>query len=103
MWYLITWHETDGNDCTVYDTVVQADCADDALTALDAAIEQQLTEQGNPYSSGGNLVDFYFDCDEDCPEDCEGHGGIALRTIESYPTEAEARKQVSKWHLVYTV
>ena len=102
MYYLITWHETDGNDCTVYDSIVAAGDESAALGTLAAAVERELT---GPYSDDGSEFGYYFECPDDCDggEFCEGHGGIALRTVDAYPTLAEAQNNRSRWHLQYHV
>lgn len=97
-YYLITWHESDGNDCTVFDTVVHATDKDAALTTLSDAIEKSLDENGTEYENGGDWLDYYFSCSEDCDQDCEGHGGIVLREVEEYPSEADARSNMARYH-----
>jgi hypothetical protein len=98
MFYLIVWHESDGNDCTVYDTVVEAPTEDEALSLLGDALEARMTANGTDFQEDGNHIGYYFNCSEDCPEDCEGHGGTSLRTVESYTTEVDARAMCSRWH-----
>jgi hypothetical protein len=98
-WWLVTWHESDGNDCTVYGTVVQAADADAAECAVGAAIEAQLTKDGVPFEPDGNALGVYFACSEDCPEDCEGHGGTASREVEGpFQDEASAREARPFYH-----
>lgn len=101
--YLYVWHESDGNDCTVYDTVVLAESEDSANDIISAAIERTMTENGTSFEDDGNLLGYYFNCSEDCSEDCEGHGGTSLREVTQYATEDEARKQMSRWHTEYSV
>lgn len=98
MWYLIVWHESDGNDCTVYDSIVQAPTEDEALTVLGEALEAQMRANGTSFFEDGNHLGYYFNCADNCPEDCEGHGGTSLRTVESYTTEVDAKASRSKWH-----
>lgn len=105
MFHLIVWDESDGNDCTVFDTVVEAPTADDACSQLADALEKAMTENGTGYQEDGNMLGYYFDCDcdEANADTCDGHGGISLRTVESYTTEDDARAAMSKWHREYSV
>lgn len=108
--YLVTFHETDGNDCTVYDTIVQVKdctwdeqsgkpcerCKDEAFGIVCDAIAKRLDEDGRAYSEDGSFG-FYFDCDSDgpyaCTDECDGHGGIVMRDAEGFRTEAEAEAE----------
>lgn len=103
MFYLITWHESDGNDCTVYDTVVQAETEDSALSLLADAMEKRMDENGTSYEEDGNHLGYYFNCSDDCHEDCEEHGGTSLREVNSYETEDSARSAMSKWHSEWSI
>ena len=100
--YLITWHETDGNDCTVFDTIVEAVDESAALAKLAAAVERELM---GPYTDDGSEFGYYFECPDDCGggESCEGHGGIVLRGVDAYPTEAEAIANLAGYHVRYHV
>lgn len=103
-YYLITWDESDGNDCTVFDTIVQAESRELALGLLSDSIEKTLTNSGTSYESDGNELGYYFNCADDCPEDCEeAHGGINLRTVETYSTEEEAYAARSRWHSEWVI
>jgi hypothetical protein len=102
-WYLITWHESDGNDCTVYDSIVSAATEDDALTILGDALEAQLTANGTEFQEDGNHIGYYFSCSDDCTEDCEGHGGTSLRSVEVFDTEDVARANMARYHTEWTV
>ena len=99
--FLITFHETDGNDCTVYDAIIEANTEEQALSILSYNIERSLDDNKTPYSDDGSELGYYFDCFDDCHEECEGHGGIALRTVESYETRKEAESEASKFHCTY--
>lgn len=103
MFYLITWHESDGNDCTVFDTVIGAASQEEALTALATAVEKALTDSETEFEEDGSEFGYYFHCTKECPEECDGHGGIALRTVEEYPTLAEARANMAQWHSEYVI
>jgi hypothetical protein len=114
-YFLVTFHETDSNDVTVYDTIVEIDpcrdadvdhtgcesltcvtCKDAAFGVVCNAIAKRLNEDGRPYSEDGNFG-FYFDCDCEIPEDeaetweCP-HGGIVMRDAEGYATREDADK-----------
>lgn len=102
-WFLIVWHETDGNDCTVYDTVVEAATEDEALGKLGDALEKQMDANGTEYQEDGNHLGYYFGCSDDCADDCDGHGGTSLREVTAYPTEDDARKDCSKWHSEWSI
>lgn len=65
--YLITWHESDGNDCTVFDTVIKAQTEDEALSLLADALEKAMNANGTGFQEDGNILGYYFDCAEDCP------------------------------------
>lgn len=99
--YLVTWHETDGNDATVYDSIIEAPSEEGALSILSFNVERDMNETKTPYSDDGSEFGYYFECSEDCPEDCEGHGGIVLRTVEAFETEQEARDAHPKYHILY--
>lgn len=102
-WHLITWHESDGNDCTVYDSVVEAADQDQALDTLAGSLEARMRENGTAWQEDGNVLGYYFDCSEDCSEDCEGHGGTSLREVQTFATEAEAEAQRSRWHSEWVI
>lgn len=103
LWYLITWHESDGNDCTVYDTLVEASSEDEALTLLGTALEAKLTENGTDFSEDGNQLGYTYDCAEDCAEFCDGHGGTSLRTVERHNSELAARSAMSFYHSEWSI
>jgi len=94
--YLITFHETDGNDCRVYDAIVQAMNRDAAFAILAKSIEEKL--EGQDYEDDGSELGYYYHCGDDCPEDCEGHGGIALRDVREYASHEEAVKNLAVSH-----
>lgn len=99
--YLVTWHETDGNDCTVYDSVIEAATEEKALSILAFNLECAMNDNKTPYSEDGSEFGYYFDCSDDCDEECDGHGGICLRTVEVYATDKEAHAARSPWHTEY--
>src|SRR3990172_342019 len=88
--YLVTFHESDGNDCTVFDSIIAAESEDAAFNILHDAIEKTLKENKTSFEEDGNIVSFVFNCEDDCGEECQGHGGISLREVEAFDTEAEA-------------
>lgn len=103
--FLITWHESDGNDCTVYDSVVSADSEELALTVLALAVEADLDAGAGPDSYAPDCSEFGYDflCSADCPEDCEGHGGIVLREVTEYPSRDAAIADRNSWHCHFDV
>jgi len=105
MYYTIVWHESDGNDCTVYDTIVERNDKEGAELALDATLEKHLKGNDQSAESDGNLLGFYFDCDceenpDADPETCDGHGGTCHReTMGPFPTYRDAEKACSNFHI----
>lgn len=99
--WLITWHETDGNDCTVFDTYIAAESEDAALGILSDALAAACPDA----DKGCDFVDFTFpcDCDEKNAEHCDGHGGTALREVVEYASEKEARAARPFYHSRYEV
>ena len=100
MYYLVTFDETDGNDCTVYDTIIEAPSQKAALNTLSKHIEADLKGE---WTDDGSEFGYYFDCNSDCPEDCEGHGGIGLREVEAHATEKDAQAARAPYHVEYTI
>jgi hypothetical protein len=91
-YFLVTFHETDGNDTTVYDSVVEAETEDAAFGKVADSIAADLDKAGTAYSEDGDCG-FYFDCTEECngAEDCS-HGGIVMRSAEEFASLPEAIK-----------
>jgi hypothetical protein len=108
-YYLVTFHETDGNDVTVFDTIVEIDpcrdadvdhtgcesltcdtCKDAAFGVVYNAIAKRLKVDGIEASEDD--FGFYFECDDLCADDCQGHGGITMRDAEIFETEEDAIK-----------
>lgn len=102
--YLVTFHETDGNDATVFDAIVEAADEQGAFCKVSDAIEADLTERGTSFETDGDCG-VYFQCEEDCPEECDGHGGIAMRTAEPFETleAAEKAQKAAYFHSRYEV
>jgi hypothetical protein len=100
--YLVTFQESDGNDCTVYDAVVEADNEDAAYGRVCDAIEAQMKRDGTPYEDDGDFG-FYFDCGGECEGECDGHGGIVMREAVAYATLEEAEAGRSRYHVPYYV
>lgn len=108
-WYLVTWHETDGNDCTVFDTIVQAENTEAAQNMVADAIEDMLTKNGQPFEGDGDWG-VCFNCTEDCGAtvedrelECQGHGGTSLRDVEAFATEADARGALATYHTEWVI
>lgn len=97
--WLITWHETDGNDCTVFDTYAAAETEESALGVLSDALAKACPDA----EEGGDFVDFYFPCTDECALDCDGHGGIALREIREFPSMQAACDARSFFHSTYEI
>lgn len=97
--YLIVWHETDGNDATVYDTVVSAKSKD---AAVDKLLDSQMASWPDAESDGDSGLLFACDCPEDT-ENCDGHGGTIIREIRSFRSLAQAREAMAFYHREWTV
>lgn len=99
--YMFELRDSDGNDCTVYDVIVEAAFKDEAVGKVFAWIQ---TEYPGDEEDG----DFgtYHPCDCECdhgvaPHDCEqgcgdswecSHGGLLVsEDADEYPTLAAAR------------
>lgn len=88
--YLITWHETDGNDCIVYDTIVAADSEELALDTLRLAVETDY----DGLQDDGSEFGYYFD---------DADGGLVLRDVQEFDSRAAAEAQCSIWHVRFDV
>lgn len=66
MWYYIEIRESDGNDCTVYDAVIEANNRDDADYIVSRHFDA-LAEEKNWDSDGDS--GYYFPCDCEAPEE----------------------------------
>lgn len=99
--WLITWHETDGNDCTVFDTYVAAETEESALDVLSDALATACPSA----QEGCDFVDFTFSCDcgEENAEHCDGHGGTALREIREFPSMQAACDARPFYHSCYEI
>jgi hypothetical protein len=80
MWYIVESRESDGNDCSVTDHIVEADDAKAAVNKVCNELERRATERGIGMESGGGFG-YYFECDCDIPEGEEdswecSHGGV---------------------------
>lgn len=99
MFYLAEIRESDGNDCTVYDAIVEADSQEAASDKLHKEIEAAWA---NLESDGG--FGYFFPCD--CPESEDGysdcsHGGILApepEGYEAYETFEKARDARRIYH-----
>ena len=102
--YLVTFHETDENDTTVYDCVVNAEDENGAFGKVADEIAKRLDTDGRPYSEDGGFG-FWFDCTCDDADYCDGHGGIVMRTAEPFEAEEDAIKeqQAIVYHVHMTV
>ena len=104
-WFSVTFHETDGNDCTVYDTVVEAETEDEAFGKVADSLEKTLTADGRGFEDDGDCG-FYFDCDCEIPEGDENtwecsHGGIVMREAERFEGEEGAEAAHLFYHCRY--
>lgn len=109
MYYLITFTESDGNDCTVYDAIREAKDEPSAVEALAVEMEQTFIDNGTPYEPDGSELGFFFNCPDDCEslsndnyEPCGLHsGGVCLREVLAFDTEAAAEAAHSYYHSRY--
>lgn len=105
MFYVITFHETDGNDATVYESVIEAASESHALDILSSSVEFTLEQNGTAFVPDGSEFGYYFTCPEDCEfaedgEACGAHGGgIVLRDVEGFDTEREADEALRPYHV----
>jgi hypothetical protein len=113
--YLITFDESDGNDCTVYEAIIPAENPDMALMILADSVEAAMRSNDTVYETDGSEFGYYFGCPDDCDtlqsldacdsmEPCGIHaGGISLRTVETFDAYDAARAARSKFHLEWHV
>lgn len=101
--YLITWDETDSNDTTVYDTVVESENKEAAFIKLSDHVQTRLIENKVEFESDGSEFGFIFNCTESCSEYCDGHGGISLREIEEFFNEESAYSSIPHYHTKYFI
>lgn len=102
--FLIVWHESDGNDCTVFDTIVKASSEQAALNRLAKSLLHCYSLNKDAlYDSSELIIDFPCDCPESEYDACEGHGGTALRSIEAYTHADDAEAACAVYHTRYTV
>ena len=106
-YYVIELRDSDGNDTTVYDLLIEAETKD---TALDKAWKFVEEEWPNDEHDGGEGT--YHPCDcaceheksevcDDCWDGWEcSHGGLLLDpyNVEEYPTHALAKQACSVYH-----
>jgi hypothetical protein len=101
MFYLIVWHATDGNDCTVFDTIVEAETEDKALHLLCDKILDDAPE-GTECDNEFELACF-FPCDCGPDAECDGHGGTYIRYIIEFDTLREAEDNKTCYHTPYYI
>jgi hypothetical protein len=107
--YLITFHESDGNDCTVYEAIRAGDTKENALSILAYEVESAMVKNGTEFEDDGSEFGYYFQCPDDCEsladdsgECCGMHsGGISLRSVKTFATEVEAKAARSVYHSEY--
>jgi hypothetical protein len=92
--YVVTFHETDGNECTVYDAIVKADSEEHALSILAYSVESSMNENGTRYEEDGSEFGYYFADDE---------GGIALRDVTRYESLVDAEDACAFYHVTWHV
>lgn len=97
--YMIVWHETDGNDCTVFDTIVRAKSEENAIKQLFAA---WIRNCPNAEVEDHGLY-YPCNCSEEDAEYCEGHGGTFIREVSTFKTRREAEAAKSIYHAEYFV
>ena len=103
MFYLITFDESDGNDCEVFDAIVEAKTEEEALGLLAKSVDARLVENGVDFEEDGSEFGYFFNCSEDCGEDCHGHGGMGLREVVAYDTLADAGSNKASYHTEWYV
>lgn len=101
--YLIVWHETDGNDCTVFDTPLVATNDDEALKTLYASWEEHYGADIEDAGCDPMGADFPCDCTGEHAEFCEGHGGLQVREVLYCGSYEDAWQARSAYHQVWEV
>ena len=106
--YIVEIRESDGNDCTVYDCIVEAESHEDAFNKVYDHFSARAAAEGWE-SDGGEGWYFPCDCDDyicDPDYECEGHGGIVIGEPEEFASYADAmcsHTKESYYHSLYTV
>lgn len=73
--FTVEVRDTDGNDCTVYQVLVDCDSAEEAR---EQAFDWAMREAPEGTEEDGDFGGFYpCDCDDETPTDCE-HGGFTV-------------------------
>ena len=110
MFYLLELRDSDGNDCTVYDIIVEAADQD---SALDRAWSEIMKDYPDDEEDGGYGTFHPCDCECEhgvnpyqCEQECDGdqwecsHGGLLLNdhNVKSFETYAEALAAHARYH-----
>jgi hypothetical protein len=105
MWYIVESRESDGNDCSVTDHIVEADDAEAAVNKVCDELERRATERGIGMESDGGFG-YYFECDCDIPEGEEdswecSHGGVDVAEpdrVEAFRTLSATEAALVPYH-----
>ncbi len=100
MFYYFEIRDTDGNNCRVYDCVVEAENEDKAYDEVQASIKAAYPNDDEDGSGGTYHV---CDCEEPEEPECEGHGGITVSDAQEFATEDEAEAECASYHSTWHI
>ena len=87
MWYVVSYAVSDGNDCTVYDSIAEADSAEAAGARVENMIE---SDEDGSLEPDGNMLGYFFTGEE---------GGISHRETQGpFASFADADDACDKYH-----
>jgi len=99
--YLFELRESDGNNCTVYDCIIEAESAQEALEELSADLDSRAKRGG--WESDG-FCGYYFPCDcqneepEAPPVPCDSCAMLSINGVACHeagcPREARYRREM---------
>lgn len=112
MLFLFELRDSDGNDCTVYDFIVEADSLSEAIERAGEAFDE-LYPNSEPDGGFGSYHPCACEHDAGCSlrhggncecdgMDCPGHGGATFNgdddTAKGYPTLEDCMVDCSRFH-----
>ena len=100
MIYLVTWHSTDGNDATVFDSVIGAK---NEYAAKEKLFNKWIEDCPEAEEDGDFGIYYPCDCSEEDSEHCDGHGGAVIRTVDAFRSYDQANAARSRYHCDYTI
>lgn len=103
--YIVEIRESDGNDCTVYDCIVDAHSEQDAFDRVYAHFDERA-EHEDWENDGGEGWYFPCDCTDADADACEGHGGLMIGDAEEFASRADAEHAhatITYYHSLYVL